>query len=129
MVQKKILRKVFFFDENTQIFKLCYETCDDCYKYGNTTHHDCKSCANDFTFIEEEPNNCLPKCAHFYYYNEYKQYKCSEEDECPKNFPYLIVNKSRCIDNCQNDITHKVMYNYECLKNCPEGTSAIPKQI
>ena len=58
----------------------------------------CSSILDDFwllafRFVEEEENNCLPKCAFFYYYTKYGQYKCTKGSECPGEYPYFILDK------------------------------------
>ena len=113
----------YLYDEKEKIHKLCYQTCGTCFKVGNRLNHSCLSCDNSYMFIDEEPFNCLPKCMHYYYYNKYNQTKCTENDECPLEYPYLISNKSKCVDNCYNDNEFILLFKNECFKNCPEGTS------
>lgn len=113
----------YLYDENEKIHKLCYQTCGTCFKIGNRLNHSCLSCDNGYMFIDEEPFNCLPKCIHYYYYNKYNQTKCTENDECPLEYPYLISNKSKCVDNCYNDNEYILLFKNECFKTCPEGTS------
>ena len=113
----------YLYDEKEKIHKLCYQTCGTCFKVGNRLNHSCLSCDNSYMFIDEEPFNCLPKCLHYYYYNKYNQTKCTENDECPLEYPYLISNKSKCVDNCYNDNEYILLFKSECFKTCPEGTS------
>ena len=103
-------------------YKACYETCDKCQYTGDSSNHKCEECAIDFRFVEEEPNNCLPKCAFFYYYTKYGQYKCTIGSECPREYPYFILEKKKCIDYCKNDNTYNLTYNNKCFQNCPDGT-------
>ena len=113
----------YLYDEKEKIHKLCYQTCGTCFKVGNRLNHSCLSCDNSYMFIDEEPYNCLPKCINYYYYNKYNQTKCTENDECPLEYPYLIANKSKCVDNCYNDNEFILLFKSECFKTCPEGTS------
>ena len=114
----------YLFDENEKIHKLCYKTCATCFRVGNNSNHSCLSCDVNYIFIDEEPNNCFPQCSYYYYYNKYNQYKCTESDECPIEYPYLISNKSKCVSNCYNDNEYNLLFKNECFQNCPEGTSA-----
>ena len=116
--------KNYIFDEVQKIHKLCYKTCDKCFKIGDDFNHSCISCDTNYIFIDEEPNNCFPECLHYYYYNKYNQYKCTETDECPLEYPYLIENKTKCVDNCYTEKTYNLLFKNECFEKCPEGTSA-----
>ena len=113
----------YFFDENLQTHMLCYESCKTCNATGNYLNHSCTSCEFNHWPTEEEPNNCLPKCIHYYYYNRYKQYKCTENYECPKEYPYLIENKTKCVDNCERDSIFRLLFENKCLQFCPDGFS------
>ena len=114
----------YIYDETKKLHTLCYKTCKTCFKVGDNLNHSCLSCETNYIFIDEEPFNCFPKCAHYYYYNKYKQYKCTEADECPLEYPFLIANKSKCVDNCYSDDEFNLMFKNECFQKCPEGTSA-----
>ena len=119
----------YYFDEEEQMHKLCYETCASCNKKGNYFNHSCISCAPNYYFVEEDPNKCFPKCAHYYYFTQYNQYKCTKEDECPKEYPYFIEDKLKCIDHCINDKTYIYLYKKECFYSCPDGTSPVDEEI
>ena len=114
----------YIFDQTKKYHTLCYKTCKTCFKVGNSLNHSCLSCENNYIFIEEEPFNCFPKCEHYYYYNKYNQYKCTESKECPLEYPFLISNKSKCVDNCYSDNEFNLMFKNECFQKCPEGTSS-----
>ena len=114
----------YIYDEKKKLHTLCYKTCKTCFKVGDNLNHSCTSCENNYIFIDEEPYNCFPQCLHYYYYNKYKQYKCTEADECPLEYPFLIANKSKCVDNCYSDPDFNLMFKNECFQKCPEGTSA-----
>ena len=81
----------FYEDGEKSEHRACYETCAKCNQTGDFSHHLCEECDTGFTKIEEEQDNCFPKCSFFYYYTIYKKYKCTEEKECPKEYPYLIL--------------------------------------
>ena len=114
----------YFFNETQKCHSLCYKTCKKCFNVGDNLHHSCSSCENNYIFIDEEPTNCFPKCKFYYYYNKYHQYKCTETNECPSEYPYLIANKSKCTDNCYKDKNFSIIFKDECIEKCPEGTSA-----
>ena len=114
----------YIYDKTKKLHTLCYPTCKTCFKVGDNSNHSCSSCETNYIFIDEEPFNCFPKCEHYYYYNKYKQYKCTESKECPLEYPFLIANKSKCIDNCYSDDEFNLMFKNECFQTCPEGTTA-----
>ena len=114
--------KYYFFDEIDKKHKQCYRTCEKCNQTGNYSNHSCSTCDNNYVSIEEKPFNCFPKCNYYYYYTKYNQYKCTENLECPLDYPYLILSKKKCIDNCYNDKEFNFTFKNECLEKCPEGT-------
>ena len=116
--------KNYIFDEIERYHKLCYKTCETCFQVGNSYNHSCTKCDVNYIFIDEEPCNCFPQCIHYYYYNNYNQYKCTESDNCPLEYPYLVRNKSKCVENCYKDEEFNLMFKNECMQKCPEGTSA-----
>ena len=112
----------FYFNEREQMFKLCYKSCKKCSQQGDSSHNNCDSCEENYIMIEEEPNNCYQKCPFYYYYNEFNQYKCTSSEECPIEYPFLILNKKKCVNNCYNDNIYNMSFRYECFQECPEGT-------
>ena len=116
--------KNYIFDEIEKIHKLCYKTCEKCFQVGDNLNHSCISCDTNYMFIDEEPSNCFPKCDFNYYYTKYNQYRCTESNECPLEYPYLILNKTKCVDNCYLDDKFNLMFKNECFQKCPEGTNA-----
>ena len=66
--------------------------------------------------------NCVKKCKHYYYYTLFYEYKCTENNQCPDEFPFLIKDKKKCIDDCEKDNLYKYRYNGECLQKCPNNT-------
>ena len=48
----------------------------------------------------------------------------TETKECPLEYPFLISNKSKCVDNCFNDTEFNLMFKNECFQKCPEGTAS-----
>ena len=117
--------RYYIFDEIEKVHKLCYKTCANCYEIGDDLNHSCINCDINYKFIDEEPSNCFPQCKYYYFYTKYNQYKCTENEECPFDYPYLIENKTKCVDNCYHDDQFNLMFKNECIEKCPEGTSAL----
>ena len=64
-------------------------------------------------------SNCYPICEHYYYFDESNNFHCNET--CPKKYK-LIINKTKCIDNCYNDNIYQYEYNNTCYLKCPDDT-------
>ena len=105
------------------IYKKCYSSCKFCAGSGNETNNQCTVCKegyetkNDF----ENDNNCYKKCEfNYYYYDTDNKYNCTEYDMCPEGLSKLIVDKKRCVHNCNNYNLYE--YNNKCFSECPNGT-------
>ena len=68
-------------------------------------------------------NNCYETCDYYFYF-DLNKYHCTENKMCPEKYNKLIINQSRCIDNCQNENIYKYEYNNICLEECPLNTSS-----
>ena len=104
-------------EESDPLFKPCYSSCQKCDSGGNETFHNCLECKNDYNFELKVSNyiNCYNLCSHYYYVDETtnKSY-CTPNLSCPKKYPKLIQNRSRCIDNCEKDPIFKYEYQGIC---------------
>ena len=114
----------YLYDNTT--YKLCYESCKTCSGEGNSSDHNCNQCKehyenkNDFN----NDNNCYRICPFYYYFDNNKEYYCTEYKSCPKDYNKLIESKKRCIDECKNDNIYKYEYNNKCysIDKCPNKT-------
>ena len=113
----------FYFDVENEDYELCYERCATCDYKGDHNEHNCTSCDEGYMKNPDYENStfCIPNCK-YYYYQSNGQYKCTTSLECPKDYEYLIKNKTKCIDNCTKDNTYKYIYNGECFAKCPDET-------
>ena len=104
-------------EESDPLFKPCYSSCQKCDSGGNETFHNCLECKSDYNFELKVSNyiNCYNLCSHYYYVDETtnKSY-CTPNLSCPKKYPKLIQNRSRCIDNCEKDPIFKYEYQGIC---------------
>ena len=112
-----------FFVNNTELRTIdkCHSNCKTCNKSATSDNNNCMRCKNEsFYFCN---GNCLSECFHYYYYNNEKQLFCTEDNNCPENYPLLIEEeKNRCIDDCKkSNYTYK--YENNCYKECPNNTS------
>ena len=112
----------FYFDTETKYFEPCYGLCNTCSNHGDIFDNNCTTCINNYILISDNiyPNNCVIQCKYYYYFDVNNQYKCTDNQICPKNYPYLSINK--CLDNCKNSLLLKYSFNNICYFSCPEGT-------
>ena len=114
----------FYFNEQNKDFRPCFETCANCNYGGDGNENNCTICANEFILKPDIINttNCVIKCKYLYYYTYLGQYKCTDIYDCPEDYNLLIIEKKKCIDNCEKDDIFKYQYNGECNKICPIET-------
>ena len=113
----------YYLDLYEKAYKKCFEKCESCYGEGNETNNNCRKCKSNFNFINDlNDNNCYEKCKYFYYVDEYYKYHCTSNNMCPKQYNKIILNKTKCTNNCKNDTTYKYEYNNTCLIECPNET-------
>ena len=117
--------KSYYFNEALQEYRPCYKTCKKCLKSGNPETHNCLECENGYMFRpgNNTYNNCVA-FSEFYYMSSYNQFKSLKIYQCPEEAKYYIKNKKSCIDNCQKDNEYRFLYNGNCLKECPTGTTS-----
>ena len=119
----------FYFDNQTKKYKACYETCLTCNKGGNFDEHNCLSCdVNLRKEPDKDSTNCITECAYYYYVSPYGQYKCTNNSICPDMANLYIKDLKKCSNDCSKEKNGYIFqYGGQCLKNCPNGTSANSK--
>ena len=119
----------YYFDNDTNCYKPCYSSCQKCYGDGNEEFHNCSICDANKTFeiIKNENGyegiNCYENCTYYYYFYDNIHYNCTEADECPQNFNYLIVDLGECVHSCDETLGYNKNLKKECYKECPPGIS------
>jgi len=89
--------------------KECYSKCRLCNKTGNDENNNCIECKDNFYISEINTTNyvnCLDNC-NYYFYTEITTNKkfCTQDENCPNNYPKLKIDKNECMENCPSD-TH-----------------------
>ena len=114
----------YYFDIQKGVYKECYKTCKKCNNEGNETNNNCLECKDGFKFTNDSllNNNCYEICHHYYYFDEFNTYKCTNNKTCPEKYNKLINEKNKCIDECKNDNIYRYQYNNICYEHCPDGT-------
>ena len=109
------------------MFPLCY-ICSDVGDYSN---HNCILCINGYILDPENPGNCIVRC-------KYQGKKWVNQtnlitncyDDCPPNYPYLIIDTNECVSNClYYDYYRLFEYKKVCYAKCPEGTSVDEEMV
>jgi len=114
----------YYFNSEIEYYEPCYSYCKTCDYKGNDELNNCTLCKTNYIFRPDKINstNCVLKCQYYYYIN-FDQYFCTENSLCPAFTPFLIRDKSQCIEDCNSDNEYKFQFNYECLKECPDDTN------
>ena len=114
----------YYLDKNDGIYKACYKFCKKCYGPGNIENNNCKECIESMKFIYEpfSQKNCFPKCDNYYFINPEQNYLCTNDSQCPLDYPKLVPEKEKCIDKCKSDNKYSFEYNNTCYLLCPNGT-------
>ena len=90
---------------------------------GNKNNKNCEKCKLNYISLNYSiyNNNCYEKCTFYYYFNETKDYICTEDNNCPSNYNKLIIEKKKCIEKCENDSKYKYEYDNICYEEYPNG--------
>ena len=107
----------FFLDTINNVYKSCYPTCKNCNELGDKNNHKCTECFNDYI---KYGSNCYKRCAFYYYFDLSNEYHCTVNNECPKEYNKLILDKKKCIKNCKDDEIYKYDYNNICYNKYNE---------
>ena len=133
----------YYFDNKTEKFKYCYNSCEECYNIeSNETSHQCSKCKDDYYFIENT-FNCLSindaKNSPYYFDDKNNTFKscyescqrCNDTDpngishqcsECKEDF-YFIENTSNCTTKIEMENSHYYFDNKkqqfrQCYNEC-----------
>ena len=113
----------------------CYSTCNNCTEEGNDVDNKCTQCKEGYEFKSdfENDHNCYNICEFYYYFDENKNYHCTETENCPTEFNKLIAEQKKCIKNDEitptfeeNNITECTIEEY--IKNGCNLTTTISIQ-
>ena len=114
----------FYSEDNT--YKECFYLCKEKIKLVNGINIKCDQFINDIIHMKitsnNNYNNCFEKCQFYYYINDSYFYRCTNNNSCPDNFKNLIIDKKKCVSNCNLDDIYIYEYNNICYKECPEYT-------
>ena len=111
--------ETYYLDTSAEIYRKCFSKCKFCTELGDIYDHKCTDCFNKFTLNN---TNCYEICDYNYYFDLEKIYHCTDNEDCPSNFPNKIPSKKKCVDDCLGDeaFNFNKLYvdNKECVEEC-----------
>ena len=109
----------YYFDNNSNSFKKCYDTCASCSQAGDNEHHNCDTCDinSGYHLIEGGNGKCVSGTTtlsgYILYNNQFL--KCYETcKECNKP---LIGTNENCLE-CQEGYMEHPLVSTNCVKKC-----------
>ena len=122
----------YFIDFTEKEYKKCYLTCLFCSEFGDAVNHKCTACSSQYT---HNGTNCFLNCQYYHFFDSNQVYQCTENNECPPDFPNLIVGEKSCVKKCPsklivdkkecaNECTgqYKFEFDDKCYTSCPPET-------
>jgi hypothetical protein len=93
-IKEEAKPKNYYFNETERTFKPCYYTCETCLTNGDSNDHNCITCAKNYIFYINKNNNCIIGCKYYFYFTNYKEYKCTIQ-----NVPIIVRMKTIILIN------------------------------
>ena len=114
----------YYLDLTNKIYKQCYLSCKTCSGFGDEKNNSCLECNQNFSKKDEFLNdtNCYKNCPFYYYFDNNKNYFCTNEPKCEGNYNKLIEAKNKCVDSCKKNDKYKYEFKKKCLEECPSNT-------
>ena len=116
----------YYFDEIKQIFLECGKECLTCFDKSNIYDTNCLICDYNNHYIPSiyDNSNCIKECekGHRVYIsknNNFKIYHCTEDDNCPEDYPIYNETLNECLDECNDN---KYIYKNTCVDSCPDDS-------
>jgi len=144
MTKKEMENTTYYFDNNTNLFKPCYDSCQKCNDIEpNKTSHQCLKCKKDYYFIDKT-SNCMTikemENSTYYFDNNKKIFKqclsqCSSCDSetycknCAKDYHFIYNEVGKCISEPKKEDLLYLDDKTNTYKKCPEGTEKIENNI
>ena len=118
----------YYLNSNSKIYERCFSSCEKCFGSGNTFYHNCKTCAGNYSiaipkiYNGYETKNCYKNCS-YYFYLESQNIICTDDEECPPHYEYLVPDLRQCLKSCSDSDGYFKIFRKNCYKKCPPGES------
>lgn len=118
--------------ENVNKCEQCYSSCATCLSKGDSTNHQCQLCKDKYYQNPFISTNCYLPCGNDekFYVDEQYDFQCLKAgQDCPSNYPYLVVDSNQCAKNCQDRrcpfCNSNTLYTLKsiCYTKCPNNYS------
>ncbi len=116
----------YYFDEIEQKFNECSQECLTCFDKATLYDTNCLICDYNKHYIPSiyDFSHCIKECGkgHRIYISEnnnFKNYLCTVNDNCPSDYPIYNESLNQCFDKCDDD---KFLYKNTCIDICPNDT-------
>ena len=126
----------YYLNLTDKVYKKCYETCENCFGYGDEINNNCIECKSYYissngtiyNFLYElnmeNYKNCYIKCPYYFYINKTSVINyCTINKTCPEEYSSLIYETNECVYKCEEDNIYKYEYQKRCYEECPYNTT------
>ncbi len=104
----------YYYDEEANKYRKCYDTCYKCNRGGDATNHNCARCASGYFFIFDRPGICIKAGTQpENYYLDYDTYKpCYETcGTCSRGGTPSSHNCNTCLKNNDGTFRYHFIFN------------------
>ena len=99
-----------YYLSNNKTYVKCYDTCKSCDEGGNYFFNNCIECKTNYidsdgsiyNFLYESNLNGFKNCSilcPYYFFEKENKFICTSSSSCPKEYPLLLENQKKCIEN------------------------------
>ena len=114
----------YYFNEISEQFQPCSETCYTCYSHQEGNDTNCFICKEGYVSHPKDESTCVKQCdsKKSRWYLDANEYKCTDTLECPTNYPIYNEKLNKCSNSCEDE-TKPYQYNLvSCVDRCPNET-------
>ena len=114
----------YYFNEISEQFQPCSETCYTCYSHQEGNDTNCFICREGYVSHPKDESTCVKQCdsKKSRWYLDANEYKCTDTLECPIGYPIYNEKLNKCSSSCEDE-TKPYQYNLvSCVDKCPNET-------
>ena len=113
-----------YYLSNNKTYVKCYDTCKSCDEGGNYFFNNCIECKTNYidsdgsiyNFLYESNLNGFKNCSilcPYYFFEKENKFICTSSSSCPKEYPLLLENQKKCIENNLQKVVKDTLLNNE----------------